>query len=189
MINLDTRNRSRGLIGDPIKEQYPTNHRISHPQVRLVGIDGVNLGVLNTTEALRLAQDDSLDLVIVNAATTPPIARICNYEKFIYEAKRNKKEQDRKNRENAIQLKEIQLKPNISEHDMDIKLKHAREWIADNCKVKIVVKFRGREIAYRSRGFEMINNFVERLGAKVDKAPESGGNTLIAIVSPNKTGK
>ena len=178
------------MFADPIKEQYPTNFRIRQPQVRLVGIDGVNMGILNTTEALRLAQNESLDLVLVNAATSPPIARICNYEKFIYETKKHKKEQDRKNRENAIQLKEIQLKPNISDHDMDVKLKHAREWLDDNCKVKIVVKFRGRELTYKARGFDMINSFVDRLGAKVEKAPESGGNTLIAIVSPAaKTGK
>ena len=169
---------------DPIKDLYPTNYNINQPQVRLVGDDGANLGVLNTSEALRRAQNDFLDLVLVNSATTPPIARICNYEKFIYEAKRHKKEQDRKNRENIVHLKEIQLKPNISDHDLEIKLNHARAWLSDNCKVKIVVKFRGRELTYKARGFDMINNFVDRLGAKIEKAPESGGNTLIAVVSP-----
>jgi len=185
--NNDVINKFRNTSVDPIKEQYPTNFKIRQPQVRLVGTDGVNMGILNTSEALRMAQSEFLDLVLVNATTSPPIARICNYEKFIYETKKHKKEQDRKNRENAIQLKEIQLKPNISEHDLEIKLKHAQEWLDDNCKVKIVVKFRGRELTYKARGFEMINNFVERLGAKVETSPNFNNNVLISIVSSLKT--
>ncbi len=180
----DTRNKAYTMSVDPIKDLYPINYRINQPQLRVVGSDGNNIGVLNTSEALRLAQNEFMDLVLVNSTTSPPLARICNYEKFIYETKRNKKEQDRRNRENAIHLKEIQLKPNISDHDLDIKLNHARSWLADNCKVKIVVKFRGREIVYKSRGFEIINNFVERLGAKIDKAPDFNNNALIAMVSP-----
>lgn len=184
MIKNETATRGRVMIADPIKEQYPANYNIRHPQVRLVETASVDIGVYNTAEALRFAQNSSLDLVLINAATTPPIARICDYEKFIYETKKHNKEKERKNRENAIQLKEIQLKPNISDHDLDIKLNHAREWLSDNCKVKIVIKFRGRELTYKARGFEMINNFVERLGAKIESQPNFNNNNLIAIVSP-----
>jgi len=189
MITNETGNRDRKAFGDPIKEQFAANHKIRQPQVRLVNSEGTNLGVINTSEALIMAQEESLDLVLVNTTANPPVARICDYNKFIYEAKRHKKEQDRKLREHAIHIKEIQLRPNISSHDLEVKVQHAKEWLTENCKIKIVVKFRGRELAYKARGFDMINNFVDQLGCKVEKAPDMNNNTIIAVVAPAKAGK
>jgi len=184
IINGVANPRDRRQAGDLIKDQYAANYNIRHPQVRLVGDDGSNHGVIDTKQAIAMAQLEDLDLVLVNTSANPPVARICDYNKFIYEQKRHKKEQDRKLREHAIVVKEIQLRPSISNHDLDIKLQHAREWLADNCKIKIVVKFRGREMAYKSKGFEMINNFVDKLGCKIEKAPDMNNNTLIAMVAP-----
>ena len=176
--------RSRNRITDPIKGQYDSNYNIRYPQVRVVGHDGTNLGIMDTKNAINIAQSDGLDLVVINATTSPPIARVCDYDKFIYEQKRHKKEQDRKLRENAIHVKEIQLRPGISSHDFEVKLQHARGWLADNCKIKIVVKFRGREITFKAKGFNIINEFVDKLGCKIDKAPDMNSNILIAMVSP-----
>ena len=189
MIKSETNNRDRKAFGDPIKDQFAANQKIRQPQVRLIDSEGANLGVINTTEALIMAQTEMLDLVLINTTANPPIARICDYNKFIYDAKRHKKEQDRKLREHAIHIKEIQLRPNISSHDLEVKMQHAREWLTENCKIKIVVKFRGRELAYKARGFDMINNFVEQLGCKIEKAPDMNNNTIIAVVSSGKLGK
>ena len=165
--------------------QYDVNYSIRCPQVRLVLSDGTTSGIVDTKKALSIALSEDLDLVVINAVTSPPIARICNYEKFIYEQKRHKKEQDRKLRENAIHVKEIQLRPGISSHDFEVKLQHAKAWLDDNCKIKIVVKFRGREITFKAKGFNIINNFVDRLGCKIEKSPDMNSNVLIAMVGPN----
>lgn len=170
---------------DPVKGQFDANYNIRYPQVRLVGHDGVSLGIIDTKKAIAIAQSDDLDLVLINSTTNPPVARVCDYDKFIYEQKRNRKEQDRKLRENAIHIKEIQLRIGISNHDFDIKLQHARNWLDDNCKIKIVVKFRGREISFKAKGYNIINNFVEKLNCKVEKAPDMSSNVLIAMVAPN----
>jgi translation initiation factor IF-3 len=184
MINTDVSYEGRKVINDPIKDQYAVNHKIRQAQVRLVEEDGSNRGVISTSEALSMAQKEHLDLVLINAATTPPVARICDYSKFIYELKIHKKEQARKLRENAIHIKEIQLRPGISEHDLEVKVGHAKEWLADNCKIKIVVKFRGREFAYKQKGFEIISHFVGQLGCKVETAPNLNNNSIIAVVMP-----
>lgn len=181
MISNTIDNRKQN---ESIKDLYDVNYRIRQPQVRLIDYAGNNLGILNTKDAIVRAQSEYLDLVLVNSATIPPIARICDYNKFIYETKRNKKEQERKLRENAIHIKEIQLRPGISSHDFEIKLQYVKDWLTENCKVKIVVKFRGRELAYKAKGYEIINTFIEKLDCKVEKAPDITNNIMIAMVAP-----
>ncbi len=184
--------RDRRMPVDPIKEQFAANDQIKSPTVRLIDNEGQNLGVKGTREAINLAYDQDLDLVLVSPAANPPVAKICDYGKFIYEQKQNKKEQDRKLRENAIVTKEIQLRPTIGSHDIEVKLNHAKEWLKDNCKIKIVLKFRGREMAHKDRGFAVVNQFLAGLDScKVEKQPEMNSNTIIAMIAPNsgKTAK
>jgi translation initiation factor IF-3 len=184
MINGEINNRDRKSANDQIKDQHAANYMIRQLKVRLIDSEGNNLGVKITKEALVMAQNEMLDLVLINSSTEPPVARICDYTKFIYETKRSMKEHDRKLRENAIHVKEIQLRPNITTHDLDVKLRHAKEWLDDNCKVKIVFKFRGRELAYKNKGFDILNGFVEKLDCKIEKAPDMANNTIIAMVAP-----
>ena len=167
---------------------HVTNHQIRVPNVRVIAADGSNIGIVTTREAIRLAQDQGLDLVIVSDKTDPPIAKIVEYSKFVYELKIEKKKQDRKNRENAITTKEIQLRPVTGSHDIEVKMTHAREFLEHNHKVKIVMKFRGREAGFSQKGFEVITQFIEGLQpCKVDKAPAMAGhNSIIAFVSPSK---
>ena len=173
-----------------MRDQYPENDRIFAQSVRLLDEDGQNLGVKSKREAMEIAAVRSLDLVLISPTAQPPVAKICDYNKFIYEQKQNKKEQDKKLRENATVTKEIQLRPVIGQHDLDVKLSHAKEWLEDNCKIKIVVKFRGREMAHRDIGFTLIKGFLEKLeNCKIEKQPEMNNNTIIAMVAPSPVAK
>lgn len=179
------RNRDRKLPSDPLKEAYAANEKIRVQTVRLIDSDGQNIGIKETHEAIRMANSKELDLVIISPAADPPVAKICDYGKFIYEQKQNKKEHEKKLRENAIVTKEIQLRPAIGSHDLDVKLNHARDWLKDNCKIKIVLKFRGRELAHKDIGFAVINGFLDRLdNCKIEKKPEMNSNTIIAMIAP-----
>jgi len=188
MINTPKRTSAdRRAHGDPIKDQHVANERIRTPTVRLIDASGKNLGVCETRSSMLLARDQGLDLVVISPAADPPVARICDYNKFIYEQKQSKKENDRKLRENAIVVKEIQLRPNIGAHDLDVKMQHAREWLGENCRIKIVVKFKGREMAHKARGFDVIKGFLEKLDCKVEKDPDMNNNTIIAMIAPVAT--
>ena len=179
------KNRDRRVPIDPLKDAYTANERIREPSVRLIDSDGQNLGVKSTADAQRMAYHQDLDLVIISPAADPPVAKICDYSKFIYEQKQHKKEQERKSRESATITKEIQLRPAIGAHDLDVKLNHAKDWLADNCKIKVVLKFRGREMAHKDLGFAVINGFLEKLeNCKIEKRPEMNSNTIIAMVAP-----
>lgn len=184
------KNRDRRIPNDPLKDAHAANEKIRAPNVRLIDADGQNLGVKSTTDAQRLADSQGLDLVIISPAADPPVAKICDYGKFIYEQKQHKKEQDRKTRESATITKEIQLRPAIGAHDLEVKLNHAKDWLQDNCKIKIVLKFRGREMAHKDLGFAVVNGFLEKLeNCKVEKKPEMNSNTIIAMVAPGKLEK
>ena len=183
-MNKPEFNKGSRNQGDQFKDLYPVNNQIRVPQIRLIDADHNNVGIVDIAIARNMARDQELDLVLINATSTPPVAKICNYNKFVYELKLHKKEQDRKLRENAIHIKEIQLRPGISEHDLSVKMNRAKEWLGDNCKIKIVLKFRGRELNYKAQGFNVINTFVEKLGCKVEEAPDINNNTIIAVVAP-----
>ena len=177
--------RDRKMPNDPIKDLYAANEKIRSSTVRLIDSEGQNLGIKDTRDAIRTAEANGLDLVLVSPTAQPPVARICDYSKFIYEQKQNKKEQDRKLRESAIVTKEIQLRPTIGSHDIDVKLNHAKAWLEDNCKIKIVLKFRGRELSHKDRGFAVVNQFLSKLeSCKIEKQPEMNSNTIIAMIAP-----
>lgn len=189
-MNNNFKSRDRRIPTDPIKDIYAENDRIRVPSVRLIGSDGQNLGIRSTVDARRTADSHGLDLVIISPTADPPVAKICDYGKFIYEQKQHKKEQDRKIRESATVTKEIQLRPAIGVHDLEVKINHARSWLDDNCKIKIVLKFRGREMAHKDLGFAVVNEFLDRLeNCKVEKKPEMNSNTIIAMVAPGKLEK
>lgn len=182
--------RDRRIPSDPIKDQFAANERIRCQQVRLIDQNGTNVGIVETNKSLSMARSEGLDLVVISPTAEPPVAKICDYNKFLYEQKRQKKEHDRKARENAIVTKEIQLRPVIGQHDLDVKLNHAKEWLRDDCKIKIVVKFRGREMAHKDLGFSLVNSFLEKLEpCKIERKPEMNSNAIIAVVAPNKDSK
>ena len=170
---------------DPIKDGIVSNERIRYPEVRVIDDDGSQLGVMQTRQALWTARDKGLDLIEITADAKPPVVRITDLNKWVYNLKRAKKEQDRKARENATVIKEIQLRPVTDKHDIEVKQNHARDFLAESAKVKVVIKFRGRELSFTQRGFEVMQSFIDGLGpCKIEKAPEMNGRMLMAVIAP-----
>ena len=166
-------------------EQTLANERIRSPQVRLILQDGSNLGVVATRDALNRAKLEGMDLVAINTQAQPMIAKIVDLNKYLYEQKKAAKERARKNRENEIHIKEVQLRPVTDEHDIEIKARNARGFLDDNCKVKVVIKFRGREMAYRELGVEVMNRFLAAVGEhKLEREPNMQGNSIQAFLMP-----
>jgi len=150
-----------------------------------VGPEGEQLGVVNTSEALQRARAQDLDLVEVAPMAAPPVCRIMDFGKFKYIT--SKREQEARKKQTVIQVKEIKVRPKTEEHDLNTKLKHIRRFLEEGDKVKVTVRFRGRELAYASQsGFEVLKHIVEAIAdvAKVESAPKMEGKTMMAIVSP-----
>lgn len=179
------RGRNQRRPEDPIRSSVVSNERIRHPEVRVIDEDGGQLGVMPTRQALWQARDKGLDLIEVTAEANPPVVRMADLNKWIYALKRAKKDNDRKARENAIVIKEIQLRPVTDKHDIETKQGHAKDFLADLAKVKIVIKFRGRELSFSQKGFEVMEEFISGLGpCKIEKAPEMNGRMIMAIIAP-----
>ena len=150
-----------------------------------MGPEGEQLGVVNTSEALQRARAQDLDLVEVAPMAAPPVCRIMDFGKFKYIT--SKREQEARKKQTVIQVKEIKVRPKTEEHDLNTKLKHIRRFLEEGDKVKVTVRFRGRELAYASQsGFEVLKHIVEAIAdiAKVESAPKMEGKTMMAIVSP-----
>ena len=160
------------------------NERIRVPQVRVIGDDGQQIGVLPVREALSLAQSKGLDLVEVSPTARPPVCRVMDYGKFKYE--QNRRARKAKKKQHQMQLKEIKMRPKIEEHDYGFKLEHAREFLLSRDKVKLTVTFRGREIAHQEIGYKLIQKAIAQLAdfSTVESPPRSEGRTLNAVLMP-----
>ncbi|HEY2746181.1 MAG TPA: translation initiation factor IF-3, partial [Polyangia bacterium] len=135
------------------------NRRIRVPQVRVIGADGGQLGVLDTSEALRIAEEGGLDLVEVSPKAMPPVCKIMDYGKFKYED--SKKRKDAKKHQSTVTYKEIKFRPKTDAHDLDFKVKHIRRFLSEGNKARLVVIFRGREIVHPETGQAMLKKVVE----------------------------
>jgi translation initiation factor IF-3 len=165
-----------------------TTHRINEQirlsPIRVVDHEGKMLGVIPTSEAQRLATDAGLDLVEVAPNERPPVCRIMDYGKFKYEQKRKASNSAK---QHQVQLKEIRLRPKTGEHDIEFKVKQAREFLTHKDKVKFNVQFKGRENAHHERGREILAGIIEVLQdvSKVEKAPSmEGGRNMTAVLAP-----
>jgi translation initiation factor IF-3 len=167
-----------------IETTHRINDQIRLSPIRVVDQDGKMLGVIPTSEALRTAADAGLDLVEVAPNERPPVCRIMDYGKFKYEQKRKAANSAK---QHQVQLKEIRLRPKTGEHDIDFKVKQAREFLVHKDKVKFNVQFKGRENAHHDRGREMLASIIEQLQdiSKVEKTPSmEGGRNMTAVLSP-----
>jgi len=160
------------------------NERIRVPQVRVIGDDGQQIGVLPVRDALSLAQSKGLDLVEVSPTARPPVCRIMDYGKFKYE--QNRRARKAKKKQHQMQLKEIKMRPKIEGHDYGFKIEHAREFLNARDKVKITITFRGREIAHQDIGYKLIQKVISALSdvSSIESAPRSEGRTLTAVLMP-----
>lgn len=167
------------------KGQHRVNTQIRVPEVRVVQ-DGKQLGIMKTFEAMALAQEAGLDLVEIAAQGKPPVCSIMDYGRFKYDEKIKQKEHDRKQRESSSSLKEIHISPSIGDNDLEVKIKHAKEFIAEGKRVQIVVKFQRRQLSHKELGFDQINKFVTALGdtITVESPAKLEGNRLNCRVAP-----
>src|SRR6478735_6156979 len=170
------------------QQEHRTNQMIRVPQVRLVG-DNVEVGVYSTQEALRMAQDQQLDLVEISPQADPPVCKIIDYNKFLYEKK--KKEKEMKAKAKTTEMKEIRFTPNTDDHDFNFKAKHAENFLKDGNKVKAYVQFKGRAIQFKDRGELLLLKFAERLGefGVLEGMPKMEGKRMLAIWAPKSQKK
>jgi len=165
--------------------QAITNDEIRYPKVRLIGSDGSQLGIVTANEAREKANEEGLDLVEVSAAADPPVCRIMNYDKFRYEQK--KKQQEAKKKQTTVETKEIKFRPKTEEHDLAFKINHIKKFLSQKNKVKITMRFRGREIVYsQSLGMEAMNKIAEALSedGNIIQAPKMEGRQMIMFIGP-----
>jgi translation initiation factor IF-3 len=165
------------------------NEQIRVREVRLIREDGEQ-GIMPTQEALEMARDQGLDLVEVAPQANPPVVKILNYGKFKFE--NEKKIRDSKKKQKLLKLKEIRMQPKIDDHDLDFKSKHVREFLADGNKVKVTIRFRGRELAHTELGLVVLKDVLARIEGEyiMDKAPAMEGRFMSMVLSPKaKTGK
>jgi translation initiation factor IF-3 len=141
--------------------QVRVNGKIRAREVRVIGLDNQQLGVLSLADAIRQAQALGVDLVEIAPNATPPVCRIVDYGKFRYE--QAKKDKESKKHQHANKVKEVQLSPQIDPHDFGVKLNHAIDFLCEDMKVKVTLKFRGREMAHKEFGFQQVNNFIKDL--------------------------
>ena len=174
------------MKNDNLKEQYRINERIRVREVRLVG-DNVEQGVFPTSQALRIAEDLGLDLVEISPNAAPPVCKVTDYQKFLYQQKKRQKEQKAKSVK--VVVKEISLGPQTDDHDYNFKLKHAIGFLQDGDKVKAYVFFKGRSILFKEQGEILLLRFANDLEdyAKVDQLPQLEGKRMIIMFSPKKT--
>ena len=172
-----------------IKQELPINERIRAKEVQLIDDQGEKKGVVGINEALDLAYEKKLDLVLVAPNAQPPVCKLMNYGKYKFE--QAKKEKEAKKKQKVFEVKEIRITPNIEQHDLEFKLKNARKFIEDGNKVKITVRFRGRELNYTKLGEENLNKFIDELSdvANPEKKPVLEGKNMFIILSKKAAGK
>src|SRR6195256_4997454 len=165
------------------QQEHRTNHMIRVPQVRLVG-DNVEVGVYSTQEAQRMAQEQGLDLVEISPQADPPVCKIIDYNKFLYDKK--KKEKEMKAKSKVSEVKEIRFTPNTDDHDFNFKAKHAENFLKDGNKVKAYVQFKGRAIQFQDRGQLLLLKFAERLAEVgiLESLPKMEGRRMLAMFAP-----
>ncbi len=169
--------------------EFRVNESIRVAEVRLIGPTGDNVGVVATRQALQMARDADLDLVEVAPNTTPPVCRIMDFGKFLYE--REKKEREARKTQTKIEVKEIRLRPKTTDHHRDFKVEDARRWLEHNMKVRVTVRFRGREITYPEIALEDLKEIAQELSdvGSVEQAPAIEARSMSMLLAPSKGGK
>lgn len=166
-----------------IKQELPINRQIKEKEVQVIGENGEKIGILPIDKAIELAEDKDLDLVLVAPNATPVVCKIMNYGKYKFE--QAKKEKESRKNQKAVEVKEIRVTPNIGEHDFQFKSKNARAFIESGNKVKLTVRFRGRELNNVKAGENILNKFIEDLEdvSTVEKKPFLEGKTMFVILA------
>lgn len=168
------------------KNELLINEEIRDKEVRLIEADGTMIGIIATKEAQKLANSKNLDLVKIAPQAVPPVCKIMDYGKYMFELA--KKEKEARKNQKIISIKEVRVSPSIEDHDFEFKVKNAYKFLKDGDKVKVSVKFRGREMHYTSIGNEILDKFAESVKdvGVVEKKPKLEGKSMIMILNPKQ---
>ena len=168
----------------PTKEGPLSNEDIQSAEVQLIDVDGVNKGAIGTRDALAMAQEQGLDLVIIAGNSTPPVAKILDLGRYKFAAQ--KKASEARKRQKVIEVKEIQLRPNIDTHDYETKMKAVNRFLDEGDRVKVTMRFRGREMAHQELGMELLVKVQQELEskAKIESSPRSEGRQMVMVLAP-----
>jgi translation initiation factor IF-3 len=168
----------------PQKDGPPSNEDITAPQVQLIDAEGENRGVVGTPEALALARDAGLDLVAISPNASPPVCKILDLGKFKYAAQ--KKAAEARKKQKVIEVKEIKMRPNIDTHDYEVKMRAVLKFLEEGDKVKVTMRFRGREMAHQDLGLQLllkVRDETETM-SKVEMTPRSEGRQMVMVLAP-----
>ena len=162
------------------------NEQIRDREVRVIGPDGEMLGIMSAMEARKLAEEADLDLVKISPGAKPPVCKIIDYGKYKYE--KTRKEKDAKKKQHTVEIKEIRMSPNIDTNDLQTKINAARKFLTKGDRVKVTLRFRGREMAHMQQSAHILTDFADALGdcAAVDKAPKVEGRSLTMFLAGKK---
>lgn len=169
-----------------ISKNYLINEEIREKELRIIDSDGSQIGIMTSKEALNIAEEKELDLVMISPGAKPPVCRIMDFGKFIYE--QSKKDKEARKKQKTINIKEVRLSPAIEEHDIDIKANNAKKFLLDDDKVKVTVRFRGRESDYTYIGRKILKSFLAKLDdiCVVEKPAKLEGKNMIMILAPKR---
>lgn len=177
---------SQERVGEISSRRQRTNEEILAPEVRVIGADGRQVGVLSRRDALRLAEEQGLDLVEVDPNADPPVCRLMDFGKYAYE--RAKREREARKAQKQPTVKEIHVRPKTGDHDLNYKIKRARKFLESGAKVKVRVRFRGREVTHPEMGLDILKRIAQELEdlGVVEQAPQPEGQSLLMILSPHQ---
>lgn len=168
-----------------IKQEFLINEQIEFSKVQVVDSDGQKIGLLPIRKAIELAEEEGLDLVLVSPNPSNPVCKILDYSKYKFEM--NKKAKESKKKQKVIEIKEVRLSPNIDRHDLEVKAKNANKFIEQGNKVKVAMRFRGRELNFIDQGREIMDSFKELITeAQVDKEAKMEGKNLVMFLVPKQ---
>ena len=165
-------------------QNHLLNEEIREPEVRLISEEGEQLGVMSGEQALRIAEEREMDLVLISPQAKPPVCKIMDYGKYRFE--QSKREKEAKKNQRVIEIKEIRLSPNIDVHDFDTKVGHARRFLTAGNKIKVSIRFRGREMTHTDLGLTIMAQFAEKCGdiASVEKPAKLEGRQMLMFLAP-----
>ncbi|WP_196260093.1 translation initiation factor IF-3 [Pelagibacterium limicola] len=168
----------------PQKDGPRSNHEITVPEIQLINAEGQNIGVVRTSEAITMAMEAGMDLVEIAPNSAPPVCKILDLGKFKYAAQ--KKAAEARKKQKVIEVKEIKLRPNIDTHDYDVKMRSVEKFLGEGDKVKVTMRFRGREMAHQELGLELLNKVKDQMEeiAKVESSPRSEGRQMVMVLAP-----
>ncbi len=186
-FSLRTADKMQGRCIDISDNNVQINGQIRDKEVRVIGEDGEQLGIMSAEEAQRIADEAELDLVKIAPNAVPPVVKIIDYSKYRYEQKRREKEQKKKQK--VIEVKEVRLSPNIDTNDLNTKINAARKFLEKGNKIKVNLRFRGRELSRMMQSTHILEDFAEKLSdvAVVDRQPKAEGRSLVLILGPKKS--